>query len=165
MTTGNAPADSEGWRTLELEQGVHDLGVPSFRDATLQPAFRYGVRIGPDGTRVEFELERGLGLELRLPAGTEPWPDDVTVLVLNDRQYEDAVGEESNPLGARTWGFSLSSSWHVNFDDTGATRVNALAEGRHRFRAFPDTISIEPAEIVVRPDMDPVEVSWSLRAR
>jgi hypothetical protein len=40
-------------------------------------------------------------------------------------------------------------------------RVTALRPGRHRFRSYPAGIAIHPAEVMVRPGMDPLEIRWS----
>ncbi len=167
--------DPEGWHEVDLARGVYDLGISMARyDAAYLPTFIDGVHLGAEGGALLFEVERGLQLDLR-SGGERPkkkgkrrnkrrWPKDVTVLLL-DLEYLDDVryksGKDSWSFGPDLDGTNPLASWKVSFDKLGHARVRALRTGLHRFRSFPPGIRIHPAEIDVRPDMDPIEIQWS----
>jgi hypothetical protein len=144
--------DSEGWRTARFPEGLYDL-CSKFTRPPGRPAFHYALRVGGSGLRTEFEFRQGIELELRLAEGREPWSETIAVLLLDDERYDDMSGEQESGLN---W-----FGWRVHFATEGSVQLADLAEGRHRFRAFPQTIAIEPAEITVRAGMAPIELSWS----
>lgn len=168
-------ADPEGWHEVEFAEGTYDLGISLARDDTdYLPTFVDGVHLGEEGGKVLFEVERGLELEL-LNGGErttkknkkkKPWAKGVTVLLLDVEYLDDVTYRRSK--NSWKWGPDLAGtnplgSWKVSFDRLGTARVSALRPGRHRFRAYPPEIRIHPAEIDVRPNMEPLEIRWSKR--
>jgi hypothetical protein len=97
-----------------------------------------------------------------MEAGQEPLPSDVVVLLL-ERDRADAVKlvDGDWTIGDTFRGIDPLKSRRLTFDASGDSRARLLRPGAYRFVAFPDTIAIEPAEVVVTgAETEPVEIRW-----
>ena len=127
--------------------------------------FEARVQAGGTPVEVELERERGLELEVRLAAGQEPWPEELFVLLL-EADLCDQVERGSNgwQVGQGLRGLNVVESRRIRPDSEGRASARALRPGRCRFVSFPDTIAIEPSEILVTgAETEPVELRWTPR--
>jgi hypothetical protein len=163
-------SDPQGWHDLELEPGTWHMSVSdrSDGDATLYLPSEVGpvvVEATGEPRVVEIERERGLELGVRLARGQAPWPANVLVLALDPATLDQvAIGVGYRDFGTAYRGIDVGASRGLRFDSKGHGRVTALRRGPLRFVAFPDTIAIEPAEVVVTGDETaPLEIRWRPR--
>jgi hypothetical protein len=115
---------------------------------------------------VEILRERGLELEVRLAQDQASWPEDVLVLLLEvDHADQVVLGEDGTvETGGAYDGIALLEARRIQPDARGRARAVSLWGGPCRFVAFPDTIAIEPAEVVVTgTETGPLEIRWKPR--
>ncbi len=85
-------------------------------------------------------------------------------MLLDDVRYDDIAssGPGSLQTGPSIQTFGVAR-FVVRFEDDGTCTLRGLPPGRHCFRAFPDTIQIEPVEVLVGSDTPEIELSWTRR--
>lgn len=168
-TNGDLTPDPQGWHEIDLIPGPWRLFVsdPDGARTTYFPVDGGTVIVQATGERqsLELERERGLELDVRLAQGQEPWDRNVFVLALEPATADQVVLDASGwNIGQAYRGISVLPSRALRFDSNGRARVSALRPGLHRFCVFPDTIAIEPAEVVVTgSESEPVEIRWKPR--
>lgn len=158
--------DTEGYFAMHVPAGPVDLCAWVNPGANLlghRPAYKEGVLLAaaPGSTRVEFELERGFSLRLRLDPSCGPLTDDHSLFLLPAEIWQDVLETEDGwDFGPRLPGgfvYSLSPS----FDRSGQATLRGLAPGLHRFKVFPDDVMIEPAEIELTSEpSEPIVITW-----
>jgi RNA polymerase sigma factor (sigma-70 family) len=161
--------DPQGWFQTRLRSGnwhvfvFDDLGKAS----GYLPIDGGSVLIRTDAGPVELELERerGLELDLHLADDQAPWPATSTVFLLeSDRTGDLKPAAKGWDIGPGYRGLNVVDARKVEPDSNGHAHVRSLRPGRCRFVAFPGTVSIEPAEIVVTDrETGPIEIRWSPR--
>lgn len=163
------------WELQPTDEGLLRVRVPNGelqieawpRSEEFRPSRGRRVRVPVEGepTRVEFALERGIELSLRLDEAGGPLPTTWAWLLLEE-SARDAVREfhsdncgPSPPyefVGTQPFVFR-----RVSFDPAGAAVVRGLSPGPHCLRAFPSGLWIEPETIQVsETPSGPVVVRW-----
>ena len=166
---GRFAPDPAGWYEQDLHPGLWWLLVGDLpREVSgYLPLDGGTVRIQAGDTPqiVELERERGLELEVRLADGQVAWPQEVSVLLLEaDRAGEVEHRSSGWSMGRGYRGLNILDARRIQPDANGHARAVALWGGPCRFVAFPDTIAIEPAEVVVTgQETGPVEIRWKPR--
>ena len=161
--------DPQGWYEQELRPGSWKLLVgDGWPDVSgYLPVDGGTVLIPADGSTVVVELERQRGLELsvKLAADQKPIPEDVFVLLLEaDRASQVERVSDHLEAGTAFDGINVAEARRVVLDSQGLARLVQLWGGRCRFVAFPDTIVIEPGEVVVTgKETEPLEIRWKPR--
>jgi hypothetical protein len=161
--------DPQGWYEQDLRPGSWKLlvgdGWPEV--SGYLPVDGGTVRIPADGSTMIVELERQRALELvvKLAADQEPFPDDVFVVLLEaDRAGQVQRVSDYLEAGPAFDGINVAESRRVLADSQGLAHVASLWGGPCRFVAFPETIVIEPAEVVVTgKETEPLEIRWKPR--
>ncbi len=161
-------ADTQGWFTVDLKPGPYRLFASDlYSEPTLYLPVDAGTVLIKDTEvqQVEIPRERGLELDVQLAEGQQPWPKEVVVLLLETATSDQVVLDKSGwTVGQAYRGISVVASRNVYFDPGGHTRITALRPGPHRFIAFPDTIAIEPTEVVVTGhEIEPLKIHWKAR--
>jgi hypothetical protein len=161
--------DAQGWHSLELKPGAWRIFVsdPDGERTTYLP-LDGGTVVVEDSSEpqsLELERDRGFELEVQLAQGLEPWPDDVFVLALEPATADQVVLDASGwNIGQAYRGVNVVDSRRLRLDSHGRARITALRAGPHRLVAFPATIAIEPAEVVVTgTETGPLEIRWKPR--
>jgi hypothetical protein len=165
---GQFMPDPEGWHEADLRQGTWRLfiGDPTHEASGYLPLDGGTIQMAStDPVSLELERERGLELEVRLAEGQSPLPEDVTVLLLeSSRAGEVQLGPKGWEFGDSWRGVSVLASRQVLPDSKRSSRVVALRPGPHRFVTFPDSIAMEPAEVLVSgEETGAVEIRWTPR--
>jgi hypothetical protein len=161
-------ADTQGWFTVDLKPGPYRLFAS---DLDSEQTFYLPVDAGTvlvkdaEPQQVEIPRERGLELHVQLAEGQQPWAKELFVLLLERATADQVVLDESGwNIGQAYRGINVVASRRVQLDPGGHARVTALRPGPHRFVSFPDTIAIEPEEIVVTGgETEPIEIRWHPR--
>jgi hypothetical protein len=159
--------DPEGWRELPLTPGRWRVFVSSSSgEPTLYLPLDAGtvlVQASGEPQVLEIELERGLELDLQLTQDQQRWSNEVFVVLLEQATVDQAsFDRDTLNLGEEYRGIDVIGSRRVKLDGNGRARIRALRPGPYRFVAFPDTIAIEPSEVVVTgAESAPLELRWT----
>ena len=111
--------------------------------------------------RMEFVMNRGIEIELRLDPDAPPLPKGHAVVLVEEESWariQHDVANNSWDSGGIGNGFFQR---FLEFDDKRTKTIRGLAPGRFRFKVFPDDLVIEPAEVLVDGKTNaPVVVRW-----
>jgi RNA polymerase sigma factor (sigma-70 family) len=168
MDSAFAP-DPQGWFEVKLQPGAWHVFVFDDIDAASGYLPLDGgtvlVQAGNEHTVVELERERGFELDLRLADGQSCWPSTTSVFLLESDRVADLKPSVNGwAIGPGFRGLEVVDARQVKPDSNGRARVISLRPGACRFVVFPDTIVIEPEEIVVDgTESAPVEIRWTRR--
>ena len=123
------------------------------------------VQPGSPQSVVELQRERGLELRVQIAEGQDPLPSDVVVLLLEAEHAGDVQLTDGRwQIGPSFRGLRLLEARRIQPSEKDPARAQLLRPGAYRFVAFPDTIAIEPAEVVVTgSESDPLEIHWKSR--
>jgi len=162
-------ASVNGWREIQLREGSWGLFVSDQNtEATIYLPVDLGtVNVGNGRETQSFEvaLERGSEIDVQLAREHAPAPADVVVLMLEAATASQvAHGLGGWSFGPAYRGVNVLKSRRIWPSTNGPIRVYALRPGSYRFVAFPDSIAIEPAEVVVAGnENEPIEIRWKPR--
>ncbi len=160
-------ADAEGWFQVKLRPGNWHLYVGDHRQGVsgYLPADGGTVRIQDGGPTPAVEIARERGIDLELRVAESPSVPGVLVLFLESDRIGDVQfdGKEWH-IGESFRGLQVLEARRVRPDAFGLARVRSLRSGAYRFVAFPDTIAIAPAAVVVTgKETEPLEIRWQPR--
>ena len=156
--------DPEGWFHLELLEGQVEFFVTAkgYARPTPRPVFaRHG-----EMAQIDFLLERGLELSV-LSAEEEPFPSGHTLLLLEERAWND-VRIEEQVIHDVSYGYSDGGSYFpgmtmyhrlVDLSPMSAP-LTGLEPGRYCFKVFPNDLVIDPPCIDLTPELHSVEIRW-----
>jgi protocatechuate 3,4-dioxygenase beta subunit len=168
-SNGDMTPDPQGWYELALRPGTWKVFAsdPDGERTTYLPVDggSVSVQAGGEPQVLELERQRGLELDVQLAPGQEPWPADVFVLALEPATADQVVLDASGwNIGQAYRGVNVTESRALRLDANRRAHVTALRPGPHRLVAFPDTIAIEPSEVVVTgSESEPIEIRWKPR--
>ena len=154
--------DAEGWFEVPMPEGPFDLAVSARKSRPgSQPAFAFGhdTRLGQP---LEFTIEAGHGIELKLARKQQPWPKDVEVFLLahDERgavRWPDPGGKTVD--GDLSTGHPARSTRRVRFSSRRAA-LSGLPAGSYEFVSFPDVLEIDPPRVRASASEKPIEVRW-----
>jgi protocatechuate 3,4-dioxygenase beta subunit len=161
--------DPLGWYEQSLRPGPWKLCIgDSYGEVSGYLPLDGGTVLIPDGNQLavlELQRERGHELEVRLAEGQPPLPIDVVVLLLEtDRASQVTRAGDRLEAGPSFDGIDVLEARRIVPRAQNNARAVSLWGGPCRFVAFPDTIAIEPAEVVVTGhETAPVEIRWKPR--
>jgi hypothetical protein len=165
----------EGRLPIQVPNGTLELEAWPSKDVLVPARGRSVLAALGEPTRVDFALEPGLELRLRLDETGGAFPPGHALLFLEEAArdsvrvpaprapptgaiYETVCGPTPLYEPATTQPFVLRE---LVFDATGSVTVRGLAPGRHVLRVFPADVVLEPETIdVAAGTAEPVRVRW-----
>ena len=163
--------------TLEVLPGVIAELVVEPDDDAYPSARRGGIEVQPgDNPMIEIRLRKGHDLVIEVAPGLEaPRIDRECILLLESDRWDTVRTEGeagANPTFRMNMGglrsFSLDRGRFTELElvkrmlcfDAGIARLQGLAPGRYRFKAFPAGTTVEPAEVEI-PHEGRLVLSWA----
>jgi hypothetical protein len=159
--------DPQGWFEVKLQPGAWRVSV--FDDINKASGYlpldagTILIRGGEDAVELELEQQRGIELDLQLADGQTPWPSSTAIFLLEADHVGDLKPNATQwDVGPGFRGLNVVYARKVKLDSNGRAHVISLRPGACRFVAFPDTVAIEPEEIVVSgTETAPIEILWT----
>ncbi len=160
---GRDAPDASGWRQIELPEGEHALFARE-DSGSFQTSRRVVQVSAGSTTEVTFELESAHFLELRLAAGSEPFPANHSIVLVPEASWSEVQGQLDGQGIRWDWGgVQDDPAGRRQFTLQGQPRFGGLRAGRYRLKVFPEDVVLDPESIDV-PAKGPVEVSWKPRS-
>jgi hypothetical protein len=171
-TVGRKGGRPDGSHSMELLAGEYELCVQASEgDYVPQNVERVVVAAGQASEPVEVRLEHGHALDIELDDGVGVPPAESWILVVEpelwaDVLFGDDVPDASSKLGGTRYragplsGHSFAGRF-VFFSDGHRARLTGLPAGELRFKAFPPSLVIEPATVVL-PRAEPLAIRWRM---
>src|SRR5262249_30578090 len=152
--------DQDGWYAQRLPAGRVELSVREDGSRAGYRPIELETELGPrEPRRVEFSLQIGASLELRLAPEQAALPADHTVLLLEQEIFDEVRVDEHSWDGGRLGSTVFQRAVRLKPDDSATIR--GLAPGRFRFKVFPDDLVLEPASVELGDGPhEPVLVRW-----
>ncbi len=157
-----SPPDADGWYESWLPSGQLDLQARDLL-SDRRPCLIHGIWVPATGDvpKVEFPMENGLELLLRLAGDEERLPEKNRVFLVEEADWDGVqYDEELNSWLGGNLGSGISRRT-VRFEEGGTAKISGLAPGRFRFKVFPPEFAVEPEYVEIEDDQPaPVEIRW-----
>jgi hypothetical protein len=166
----NFKPDQESWYELGLHPGNWKLFVCDPRMAAISGYLPVDggsieVQAGSPQPVIELQRQRGLELRVQLAEGEDPLPSDVSVLLLeSDRTIDLLFADEKWQIGPSFRGLRVLETRRIQPTEKDAALAQLLRQGAYRFAAFPNTIAVQPEEVMLTgAETAPLEIRWKPR--